>query len=156
MANIEGASAGKMASVGGRGGNISPLLSGILTGKFLKGGSSKSEKSGSSGKSAADWHNEEVSRRHEFERQKERYGMTMQSADNPRTKGMQLDYTGSVRGDFYQAPKTPEKPTGSVSMPSAGRTRGRQFAKPSWTSSGPSMSTPRRGSSGRQSQNPTA
>ena len=93
----------------------------------MKGGSSKSEKSGSSGKTAADWHNEEVSRRHEFERQGTRRNWARDDINLPNVKNMTYDASGSVSFGAYQAPSVgsakKETPSGK-----SGNVKGKQFS----------------------------
>ena len=136
MANIEGEAAKKMASVGGKGGNISPILTGILAGRYFKrDGGNAASKSSKVGRSAADWHNEEVSRRYEFERQGTRRDWARDDSQLPNIKNMSYDTSGSVSFGSYQAPAAVKGPEAKADSPKketpsgkSGNVKGQQFS----------------------------
>lgn len=114
MANVEGEALKRMSGAASQGGGLS-ALTGWLAGR----GSRDRSGSGSSGKTGADYHNEELAKRHEFERQGTRRTWAQEDSANPRYKGATYDVSGTVRTDYY--------PASSGGQGTSGNIKGRQM-----------------------------
>lgn len=139
MAGIENTAAQNIAKAG-RGGNISPLVTGLLTGKYLRGRKG-AEEGGYRGKSGVDWYNEnlakdyehqrgEKSKESEFGRQGTRRGWMQEDVKLPNIKNATYDTSGTVSFGAYAAPvESTDGPKRSTPSGTSGVVQGKQFKK---------------------------
>lgn len=125
--NVEGEALKRMSGASAKPGGVSGVVKGLLADKWLR-----SQSSGGSGKTAADWHNEEVAKQHEFGRQGTRRDWTHEDSANPRFKQVNYGSDGGVGTAFYpaSAPKrTRTTATSTNGQGTSGNVQGTQFNK---------------------------
>lgn len=125
--NVEGEAAKRMSGASAKPGGISGVVKGILADKWLR----SQDSGGGSGKSAADWHNEEVAKGYEFKRQGTRRDWAQADSANPRYKQVNYGSDGGVGTAFYPAPaRSRAKPATNTSgggQGTSGNKPGKQF-----------------------------
>jgi hypothetical protein len=115
MANVEGEALKRISGATGKGGGL-----GAITGWLAGKGKGKDGGSGTaSKKTGADYHNEELSKRYEFDRQGSRREWAQADSANPRYKQATYGADGGVSTAYY--------PTSSGGQGTSGNARGSQF-----------------------------
>lgn len=125
--NVEGEALKRMSGASAKPGGISGVVKGLLADKWLR----SQDSGGGSGKTAADWHNEEVAKQYEFGRQGTRRDWTHADSANPRFKQVNYGSDGGVGTAFYPAASTgrakPATNTSGGGQGTSGNKRGNQF-----------------------------
>lgn len=126
--NVEGEALKRMSGASAKPGGVSNVVKAMVADKWLRGGR---DSGGGSGKTAADWENEEIAKQHEFGRQGTRRDWAQADSANPRYKQVNYSSDGSVGTGFYPASTPRQKPAANAKsgggQGTSGNKRGSQF-----------------------------